>query len=85
MCTYKKIDDILQAKSPVTDSQIAILTIVLKQLNQKKTIITRLNSQITEAIETPEDLETEIFKAEGIQDELVDKITLVRHFLEQRS
>ena len=85
MRTYKKIDDILQAKAPVTDSQIAILTNVLKQLNQKKTIITRLNSQITEAIEMPEDLETEIFKAEGIQDEFVDKITLVRHFLEQRS
>ena len=33
----------------------------------------------------PEDLEIEILEAEGIQDELVDKITLVRQFLEQRS
>lgn len=85
MRTYKKIDNILQAKAPVTDSQIAILTSVLEQLNQKKTIITQLDSQIAEAIETPEDLETEILKAEGIQDELADKITLVRQFLEQRS
>ena len=46
---FTKIDDILQAEAPVTDSQIIILTSVLEQLNQKKIIITQLNSQIAEA------------------------------------
>ena len=82
MYICKKIDDILQAEAPITDSQIAILTSVLEQLNQKKTIITQLNSQIAAAIETPEHLETEIVEAEVIQVKLVDKITFVRQFLE---
>lgn len=83
--TFRKIDDILQAEAPITDSQIAVLTSALEQLNQKKTILTQLDSQIAKAIETPESLKTEILEAEGIQDELADKITLVKHFPEQRS
>ena len=68
--TYKKIDEILETDSPVTDFQIATLTSALEQLNQKKTLISQLDSQIADATETPEDLETEILEAEGIQDDI---------------
>ena len=80
-CIYKKINDIL--KAPITDSQISTLTSALKQLNQKKTQISQLDSLIAEAIETTKDLETEILVAEGVQDELSDRITQLRHFLDQ--
>ena len=54
-------------------------------MNQKKTTISQLNSQIIDAIETSEGLEAEILEVEGIRDELTDKITRLTQFLEQRS
>lgn len=85
MRIYRKIDDIFKTEAPVTDSQVSILTSALEQLNQKKTQISQLDAQIAESIETPEDLETEILQAEEIQGELLDKITRLNHFFEQRS
>ena len=82
MRTYKKIDEILETDSPVMDFQIATLTSALEQLNQKKTLISQLDSQIADAIETPEDLETEILEAEGIQDDISDRICWLKQFLE---
>ena len=75
MRTYRKIDEILEAEAPVMDAQIAILTSALEQLNQKKTTISQLDSQIANTIKTPEGVEAEILEVEGIRDELADKIT----------
>ena len=49
--TYRKIDEILEAEAPITDAQIAVLTSALEQLNQKKTTISQLDSQIADVIE----------------------------------
>ena len=84
MRTYRKIDEVLEAEAPVTDAQIAVLTSALERLNQKKTTISQLDSQIADAIETPEGLEAKILEVEGIRDELTDKITRLTQFLEQR-
>ena len=82
---YKKIDDIFGTEAPVTDLQLSTLTSALEQLNQKKTQISQLDAQIVESIETSEDLETEILQAEEVQSELLDRITRLKHFFEQRS
>ena len=82
---YRKMDDILEVDAPKTDLQVSTLTSVLEQLNQKKTQISQLDAQIAESIETSEELETEILQTEEVQSELLDRITRLRQFFEQRS
>ena len=82
---YRKIEDIFEADTPMTDSQISTLTSALEQLNQKKTQISQLDVQIAESIENAEDLETEILQAEEVQGKLLDRITRLKHFFEQRT
>ena len=66
---------------PKTDLQVSTLTSVLEQLNQKKTQISQLDTQIAESIETFEELEAQILQAEEVQSELLERITRLRHFL----
>ena len=74
-----------EGDAPKTDLQVSTLTSVLEQLNQKKTQISQLDTQIAESIETSEELEAEILQAEEVQSELLDRITRLRQFFEQRS
>ena len=78
----RKMDE---GDAPKTDLQVSTLTSVLEQLNQKKTQISQLETQIAESIETSEELEAEILQAEEVQSELLDRITRLRQFFEQRS
>lgn len=81
---FKKVDDILEKDTPITDVQAATLTSSLEQLTQKKDIFQQLHTQLTETMQTPDDLENEILEAEEIQDSIIDKISLIKHRLESK-
>ena len=81
--TFKKIDEILETDSPLTDTQVAKLTSNLEQLAQKKETLQQLNGQIASTIERSEDLETEILEAEEIQDTIIEYMSLIKHRLDK--
>ena len=80
---FKKVDEILETETPLTDPQVAKITSNLEQLAQKKDTLQQLNRQIASTIQTPEDLETEILEAEEIQDTIIEYMSLIKHRLEK--
>ena len=66
MRTLKKLDDIFSKNDPFTDSDIAKLTCHMEQLTQKKTMLEQLNSQIAAAMQSSEELQSDILESEEI-------------------
>ena len=64
---------------------IAYLTTAVEQLNRKKETLWQVDAKISELIESPEDIESAIFKAEETKDAILDKITKVQTFIEQHA
>ena len=62
--------------------KIASLANSLEQLDRKKKISLDLDTEIANAIDRPEDLETEILESEDIQCHLMEKRSHIRKFLE---
>ena len=81
---FKKVDEILEKETPITEVQVATLTSSLEQLTQKKDIFQQLHTQLAEAMQTADDLENEILEAEEIQDTILDKMSVIKHRLEPR-
>ena len=81
---FKKVDEILEKETPITDVQVVTLTSSLEQLTQKKDIFQQLHTQLAEAMQTADDLENEILEAEEIQNSILDKMSVIKHRLEPR-
>ena len=76
-----KIDELLS--NECDEFSIAYLTTTVEQLNRKKETLLQVDVRISELIESPEDIESAIFKAEETKDAILDKITKVQAFIEQ--
>ena len=75
MRTLKKHDDIFSKEDPLTDSDIAKLTCHMEQSTQKKTMLEQLNSQIAEAMQSSEELQSDILESEEIQDTIMEYVS----------
>ena len=82
--TFKKADDIMNTGGTLTPSQIAKLTSIMEQLTQKRDTLKQLNTQVLEAIQSPEELETEILEAEEIQDSILEYMAVIKSVIEPR-
>ena len=59
------------------------LTTALDKLQEKKTVLASLDSQITAALTDETELETEICDSQDYETTLIEKIAYLREFLEQ--
>ena len=64
---FKKVDDILDKETPITDIQVAVLTSSLEQLTQKKDIFQQLHTQLAKTMQTSDELENVILEAKEIK------------------
>lgn len=64
---FRRIEEILVSDTIPNEKQTAALTTLLKQIKTKKRSIKGLNTRISEAIQDPDALESEILEAEEIQ------------------
>ena len=75
----------MEKEDPLSDPQVAKLTSMLEKLSQKKEVLQQLNTQVVAAIQTQDELEAEILKAEEIQDTIVKYMSLIKHRLKPKS
>ena len=78
---FGRIDDILQSNAIPDEKQTATLRTSLEQVEMKKATVEELDMRISEAIQDPEVLESEILDAEEVQYNITEKITLIREVL----
>ena len=76
----QKIDD--KAKDTITDIQIPLLRSFINQLFQKRQTLKEFNDKILVLLETPEDLEHEIIKAEDLDELILVKVYITEMFIE---
>ena len=76
----QKIDN--TAKDTITDIQIPLLRSFINQLFQKRQTLKEFNDKILVLLETPEDLEHEIIKAEDLDGLILDKVCITEMFIE---
>ena len=60
------------------------LNTILEKLQRKSLVLQDLDSKIADAIQTPEELETEVFEAEKIQDDIPKMVDEVKRFLSRQ-
>ena len=82
--TFKKADDIMNTGDPLSPPQIAKLSSIMEQLTQKRETLKQLNAQILEAIQSADELETEILEAEEIQDSILEYMAVIKSLIEPR-
>ena len=70
----QKIDD--TAKDTITNTLIALLKSFVSQLNQKRQTLKEFNDKLVVLLETPEDLEQEIFEAEELDGLILKKVCI---------
>ncbi|XP_065902524.1 uncharacterized protein [Dysidea avara] len=80
--TLKKLDDVLEKDDPLSDPDIAKLTCHVEQLTQKKEVLQQLNTQIAAALQTSDDLQSDILESEEIQDTIMEYVSMVKHRVE---
>ena len=78
---FGKIDDILQSNAIPNEKPTAILKTSMEQIETKKATVEELDSRISETIQDPDALETEILDTEEIQYNIAEKITLIKAVL----
>ena len=77
---FKKVDDILDKETPITDIQVATLTSSLEQLTQKKDIFQQLCNQLAETMQMSDKLENEFLEAEEIRTVyILDKMSMIKY------
>ena len=85
--TYGRITEIIQSQQestePLSTENRISLTTALDKLQEKKTVLASLDSQITAALTDETELETEICDSEDYETTLTEKIAYLREFLEQ--
>ena len=77
-CLLRKVDAILNLETRPTETQIATLTNSIEQLTELGTLLRELDAQIAATIETKNELEPEIIKAEEMQEAILDKVSQIR-------
>ena len=80
---HNKIDE-LMAKN-FDGYTIASLTATIEQIKKKGERITQMDEKIATLISNASELETAVFDAEEIQDEIVDKVTRAGRFIELKT
>ena len=80
--TLKKLDNVLEKDDPLSDPDIAKLTCHMEQLTQKKEVLQQLNTQIAAALQTSDDLQSDILESEEIQDTIMEYVSMVKHRVE---
>ena len=81
---YHKIQE-LDLTQPATEAIASQVSSYLDQLQRKAECIRQLDTKIASEISDPADLEQDVFKAEGIQDSIIEKSTPLRRYLEVNS
>ena len=71
----------MESEEAPNDAQLATLNTTLEKLQRKSLVLQDLDSKIADAIQTPEELETEVFEAEEIQDDILEMVDEVKRFL----
>ena len=70
------------AEGTITHNEIALLKLLVDQLKQKKQTLKELNDKIAVLLETPEDLEAEIFDAEELNSLIMEKVCVSDNLIE---
>ena len=78
---FGKIEEILQSDAIPNEKQTATLKTSLQQIEAKRATVEELDSRISDTIQDPEALESEILDAEDIQFNVAEKITLIKAVL----
>ena len=78
---FGKIEEILQSDAIPNEKQTATLKTSLQQIGAKRATVEELDSRISDTIQDPEALESEILDAEDIQFNVAEKITLIKAVL----
>ena len=78
MRLFRKVDAILDLETRPTETQITTLTSSIEQLTERGTLLRELDTQIATTIETENELEAEIIKAEAMHEAILDKISQIR-------
>ena len=68
-----------------TETQIATLTNSIEQLTELGTLLRELDAQIAATIETKNELEPEIIKAEEMQEAILDKVSQIRRRIDSHA
>ena len=77
----QKVDELLDSSEALNDSQIAALCTSLEKLSRKGETLRELDIKITQAIEDPDEVETEVYEAEEIQDTILERTDQIKRFL----
>jgi len=83
--TYSKLREILETEEELSDSQLATLNTALDKLERKRLVLLELDEKIAEAIQEPDELESEVLEAEDIQDSIYEMVDEVKRFLSKLS
>lgn len=78
---FGKIEEILQSDAIPNKKQTATLKTSLQQIEAKRATVEELDSRISDTIQDPEALESEILDTEDIQFNVAEKITLIKAVL----
>jgi len=60
---------------------VATLNTTLEKLQWKSLVLQDLDSKIADVIQTPEELETKVFEAKEIQNDILEMVDEVKQFL----
>ena len=77
---YNKIDSLIEQEAD--DYSIPLLTKAMEQLQNKADKLNKIDEQITSLINDPQELEDYIVESEELSDEISDKLTRVKTFID---
>ena len=69
----QKTDELLDSSEALDDSQIAVLCTSLEKLSHKGETLRELDVKIAEVIDNPDEVETEAYEAQDIQDTILER------------
>ena len=81
--TYWKLQEILETEEEFSDSQLATLNTVLDKFEQKRLVLLELDWKISEAIQEPDELQSEVLEAEDTQNRIYEMVSLSFLLLQQ--
>ena len=79
-CIYIKIDSLIEQEAD--NYSIPLLTKAMEQLQDKADKLYKINEQITSLINDPHKLENYTVESEELNDEISDKLTRVKPFID---
>ena len=77
---YNKMDSLIEQET--ADYSIPLLTKAMEQLQDKADKLYKIDKQLTSLINDPHEMEDHVVKSEELNDEISDKLTRVKTFID---